>query len=71
MKDYVMRIRSWTVTHPGRRHLGQLPPQTVAQIKPGQSLCACRFTLISYQASIRRAGVPASSEVIRRLLKRG
>jgi len=50
---------SWTVTHPGRCHLGQLPPQTVAQIKPGQSLYACRFTLISYQAGIRRAGVPA------------
>ena len=50
---------SWTVTHPGRRHLGQLPPQEVAQIKPGQGLYACRFTLISYQASIRKAGVPA------------
>ena len=50
---------SWTVTHPGRRHLGLLPPQVVAQIKPGQGLYACRFTLISYQASIRKAGVPA------------
>jgi predicted secreted hydrolase len=50
---------SWTVTRPGPRHLGQLPPQMVAQVKPGQSLYACRFTLISYQASIRRAGVPA------------
>jgi predicted secreted hydrolase len=50
---------SWTVTHPGRRHLGQLPPQVVAQIEPGQALYACRFTLISYQASIRQAGVPA------------
>jgi hypothetical protein len=49
---------SWTVTHPGRGHLGQLPPQVVAQVKPGQSLYACRFTLISYQASIRKAGVP-------------
>lgn len=50
---------SWTVTHPGRRHLGLLPPQVVAQIKPGQGLYACRFTLISYQVSIRKAGVPA------------
>jgi hypothetical protein len=50
---------SWSVTHPGRGHLGQLPPQVVAQIKPGQGLYACRFTLISYQASIRKAGVPA------------
>lgn len=50
---------SWTVTHADRRHLGQLPPQMIAQIKPGQSLYACRFTLISGQASIRRAGVPA------------
>ena len=50
---------SWTVTRPGRRHLGQLPPQMVAQVKPGQSLYACQFTLISYQASIRRTGVPA------------
>jgi hypothetical protein len=50
---------SWTVTHPSRRHLGQLPPQMLAQIKPGQSLYACRLTLISGQASIRRAGVPA------------
>jgi predicted secreted hydrolase len=49
---------SWTVTHPGRRHLGQLPPQMVAQIKPGQDLYTCRFTLISYQASIRTAGIP-------------
>jgi hypothetical protein len=49
---------SWSVTHPGRGHLGQLPPQVVAQIKPGQGLYACRFTLISYQASIRKAGVP-------------
>ena len=48
-----------TVTHPGRRHLGQLPPQVITQIKPGQSLYACQFTLISYQASIRKAGVPA------------
>jgi len=39
---------SWSVTHPGRCHLG-----------PGQGLYACRFTLISYQASIRKAGVPA------------
>ena len=50
---------SWTVTHPGRRHLGQLPPQVIAQIKPGQGLYACRFTLISNQASIRKAGIPA------------
>jgi hypothetical protein len=50
---------SWSVTHLGRGHLGQLPPQMVAQIKPGQGLYACRFTLISYQASIRKAGVPA------------
>jgi predicted secreted hydrolase len=50
---------SWTVTHPGRRHLGQQPPQLITQIKPGQGLYACRFTLISYQASIREAGVPA------------
>jgi CrtC N-terminal lipocalin domain len=50
---------SWTVTHPGRRHLGQQPPQLITQIKPGQGLYACRFTLISYQASIRKAGVPA------------
>ncbi|HWN61655.1 MAG TPA: hypothetical protein VNO25_13440, partial [Streptosporangiaceae bacterium] len=50
---------SWTVTHADRRHLGPLPPRLVAQIKPGQSLYACRFTLISGQASIRRAGVPA------------
>jgi hypothetical protein len=50
---------SWTVAHPGRRHLGQLPPQVVALIKPGQSLYASRLTLISYQASIRLAGVPA------------
>ena len=50
---------SWTVTHPGRCHLGQLPPQAVAQIKPGQGLYACQFILISYQASIRKAGVPA------------
>jgi hypothetical protein len=49
---------SWTVTHPGRRHLGQLPPHVVPQITPGQGLYACRLTLISYQASIRRAGVP-------------
>ena len=49
---------SWTVTHPGRRHLGQLPPEVIAQIKPGQDLYTCRFTLISYQASIRKAGVP-------------
>jgi len=49
---------SWTVTHPGRHHLGQLRPEAVAQIKPGQDLYACRFTLISYQASIRKAGVP-------------
>jgi hypothetical protein len=50
---------SWTVAHPGRRHLGQQPPQVITQIKPGQSLYACQFTLISYQASIRKAGVPA------------
>lgn len=50
---------SWTVTHPGRRHLGQQPPQVITQIKPGQGVYACRFTLISYQASIRKAGVPA------------
>jgi hypothetical protein len=50
---------SWTVTHAGRRDLGPLPPQPVTQLKPGQSLYACRFTLISCQASIRRAGVPA------------
>jgi hypothetical protein len=50
---------SWTVTHPGRRHLGQLPPQVITQIKPGQGLYAGRFTLISGQASIRKAGVPA------------
>jgi len=50
---------SWTVTHAGRRDLGPLPPQPVAQLKPGQSLYACRFTLISYQGSIRKAGVPA------------
>ncbi len=50
---------SWSVTHPGRRHLRQLPPQVVAQIRPGQGLYACQFTLISYQASIRKAGVPA------------
>jgi len=50
---------SWTVTHPGRRHLGQLPSQVITQIKPGQGLYACRFTLISYQGSIRKAGVPA------------
>jgi predicted secreted hydrolase len=49
---------SWTVTHPGRRHLGQLPAQVVAQIKPGQGVYTCQFTLISYQASIRTAGVP-------------
>jgi predicted secreted hydrolase len=49
---------SWTVTHPGRRHLGKLPPDVIAQIKPGQDLYTCRFTLISYQASIRKAGVP-------------
>jgi predicted secreted hydrolase len=49
---------SWTVTHPDRGHLGQLTPQVIAQIKPGQGLYACRFTLISYQASIRMAGVP-------------
>ena len=50
---------SWTVTHPGRRYLGQQPSQVITQIKPGQGLYACRFTLISYQASIRKAGVPA------------
>ena len=50
---------SWSVTHPGRRELGPLPPQVVAQIKPGQGLYSCQFTLISYQASIRKAGVPA------------
>jgi predicted secreted hydrolase len=50
---------SWTVTHPGRRHLGQLPPQVIAQIKPGLGLHACRFVLISYQASIRQEDVPA------------
>ena len=50
---------SWTVTHAGWRDLGPLPAQMVAQLKPGQSLYACRFTLISCQASIRRAGVPA------------
>ena len=50
---------SWTVTHSGRRHLGQQPPQAITQIKPGQGLYACQFTLISYQASIRKAGVPA------------
>ena len=49
---------SWTVAHPGRRHLGQQPPQVITQIKPGQGLYTCRFTLISYQASIRKAGVP-------------
>jgi CrtC N-terminal lipocalin domain len=49
---------SWTVTHPGRCHLGPLPPQVIAQIRPGQGLYAGRFTLISYQASIRKAGVP-------------
>ena len=49
---------SWTVTHPGRRHLGQLPPQLITQIMPGQGLYAGRLTLISYQASIRKAGVP-------------
>ena len=38
---------SWTVTHPGR-----------VQIKPGYSLYAGRLTLISYQASIRKAGSP-------------
>ena len=50
---------SWTVTHAGPRHLAQLPPEVITQIKPGQGLYACRFTLISYQASIRKAGVPA------------
>jgi hypothetical protein len=50
---------SWSVTHPGLRHLGQLPPPVIAQIKPGQGLYACHLTLISYQASIRKAGVPA------------
>lgn len=50
---------SWTVAHPGRRHLGQLPAQVITQIKPGQGLYAGRFTLISYQGSIRKAGVPA------------
>ena len=50
---------SWTVTHPGRRHLGQLPPQVIAQIKPGLGLYTCRFVLISYQASIRQEDVPA------------
>jgi CrtC N-terminal lipocalin domain len=50
---------SWTVTHPGRCRLGQQPPEVITQIKPGQGLYACRFTLISYQASIRKAGVPA------------
>jgi len=49
---------SWTVTHPGRGNLGQLPPQVITQIKPGQGLYSSRFTLISYQASIRKAGVP-------------
>ena len=49
---------SWTVTHPGRPHLGHLPPEAVAQLKPGQGLYAGRLTLISYQASIRKAGVP-------------
>lgn len=49
---------SWTVTHPGRGNVGQLPPQVITQIKPGQGLYACRFTLISYQGSIRKAGVP-------------
>lgn len=39
---------SWTVAHPGR-----------VQIKPGYSLYAGRLTLISYQASIRKAGAPA------------
>jgi CrtC N-terminal lipocalin domain len=45
---------SWTVAHPG-----QLPSQVVTPIKPGQGLYAGRFTLISYQGSIRKAGVPA------------
>lgn len=51
-------LLSWTVTHPGRGHLGPLPPQVIAQIKPGQGLYAGRFTLISNEASIRKAGVP-------------
>ena len=50
---------SWSVTHPGQRHLGQLPPGVAAQMKPGQGLYACQFALISYQASLRKAGVPA------------
>jgi len=54
---------SWSVTHPGRRHLGQLPAQVVAQVKPGQvkpgqGLYAGQVTLISYEASIRKAGIP-------------
>jgi hypothetical protein len=39
---------SWSVTHPGLSQLG-----------PGQGLYACRFTLISCQASLRKVGVPA------------
>jgi hypothetical protein len=39
---------SWSVTHPGLSHPG-----------PGQGLYACRFTLISCQASLRKVGVPA------------
>jgi predicted secreted hydrolase len=50
---------SWTVIHPGRRHLGHLAPQVVAQIRPGYNLYAGRFVLISELASIRKAGVPA------------
>ena len=41
---------SWTVTHPGRRHLGQQPPQVITQIKPGQGLYAC----------LRRSGAPGT-----------
>ena len=51
---------SWTVTHPGQRQLAQLPPGAAAQIKPGQGVYACQFALISYQASLRKAGVPAA-----------
>ena len=49
---------SWTVTHPGSRHLGQLPPPVITQITPGMGLYACRLALISYQASIRKEDAP-------------
>jgi hypothetical protein len=50
----------WCVFHfdyASKRHFEQLPPELVAQIKPGQGLYSCLFTLTNYQTNAR-AEVP-------------